>query len=380
MSIGLYDEDYIIYHQVPFNLEIMKLSSYYKSKREIVGLSSSFSPERYSKFYYRKDYYDDNFQPYLYKYKNLEYGGLAFTNNIYSPLDEEIEKVRPDPTIYLSKSRMFVNNKDTEEAFKTMYNAQHLRLSLDGANLWEKFTSQIINRYNTSFFFHDFNLNGIKDSQEIIRNLVEFPKKGMAYGRISSKFPIKVNNEKDLLKWANFYPSKNFFPIEYSGVINDEVFSEFIILQKGTSISRQFTYIPTAAARSEEDFIEYYLQRIFRQVCFLRMNRIPISLKYEDNFFKHKEWENVFKLINSYCNIASRLKIEDFKRIIKFDTMYSFASKGLREEKLFTSDIFTKDEARELFRFVKDNDYKTFKDFYECSTVTLRQGVFEKNE
>ena len=61
MSIGLYDIDLITYFQVAFNLELMKLATYYKRKREIVQLSPIFQPERYTKFIMRKDYYDSNF-------------------------------------------------------------------------------------------------------------------------------------------------------------------------------------------------------------------------------------------------------------------------------------------------------------------------------
>ena len=42
MSVGLYDMDMKTYKQVPINLEMAKLSSYYKRKREIVAMSSSF--------------------------------------------------------------------------------------------------------------------------------------------------------------------------------------------------------------------------------------------------------------------------------------------------------------------------------------------------
>ena len=61
MSIGLYDADMMTYTLVPFNLEIMKLSAYYKRKRDIVLFSKQIEPDRYSKFYYCKDYNDFNF-------------------------------------------------------------------------------------------------------------------------------------------------------------------------------------------------------------------------------------------------------------------------------------------------------------------------------
>ena len=57
MSIGLYDGDLQKYFYCPFNLELMKMASYYKGKKEITILSPKFLPERFSKFIYRKDYY-----------------------------------------------------------------------------------------------------------------------------------------------------------------------------------------------------------------------------------------------------------------------------------------------------------------------------------
>ena len=85
MSIGLYDMDMATYTLVPFNLELMKLSAYYKKKREVVVLSPSLTPERHQKFFLRKDYDDGNFPTGLEKVPNLEYGGYAFSNGIYAP-------------------------------------------------------------------------------------------------------------------------------------------------------------------------------------------------------------------------------------------------------------------------------------------------------
>ena len=94
MSIGIMDADMSSYTLVPFNLEVMKLSAYYKKKGEIVTLSPSFSPEKNTKFFYRKDYNDGEFPLNLLTSKNVEYGGLAFSNNVYNPLPLEIEKQR----------------------------------------------------------------------------------------------------------------------------------------------------------------------------------------------------------------------------------------------------------------------------------------------
>lgn len=64
----------------------MKLSTYYKNKRQIVNNISNFNPERYSQIIYRKDYNDGDFPAGLTS-DNISYGGLAFSNNIYIPLE-----------------------------------------------------------------------------------------------------------------------------------------------------------------------------------------------------------------------------------------------------------------------------------------------------
>ena len=111
MSVGIMDADMATYTLVPFNLEVMKLSAYYKKKGEIVVLSPSFTPERNTKFIYRKDYNDGDFPTGLTKAKNVEYGGLAFSNNIYVPLPREIEVMRPDTEIYARMEQVIKSAK-----------------------------------------------------------------------------------------------------------------------------------------------------------------------------------------------------------------------------------------------------------------------------
>ena len=98
MSYGLYDGDLQFYPQVPFfNLELMKLSTYYKRRREIVSLSLDFKPNMYSHFIIRQDYPFNCTYP---TYPNIEYGGRAFSSTKYKPLPLEIEVMRPDISLY----------------------------------------------------------------------------------------------------------------------------------------------------------------------------------------------------------------------------------------------------------------------------------------
>ena len=148
----------------------MKLSSYYKKKRQIVILTPRFTPERHQKFFLRKDYPDGNYIEGMDKIPNLEYGGYAFTNNVYSPLPEEIEKMQPDSSIYAKMEKVILSKQDyalRKKIFLNMTEAEHCRLSLDGENVWEDFPKQFKNlKQARNIMFHDFNLGNISNSYE----------------------------------------------------------------------------------------------------------------------------------------------------------------------------------------------------------------------
>lgn len=110
MSVGIHDADLSTYILVPFNLECMKLSAYYKKKNQLVVFSPSFTPERHQKFIYRKDYEDGNYPPQLLRAPNVEYGGLAFSNNQYKALPIEIERMRPDTSLYQKMANFIKGN------------------------------------------------------------------------------------------------------------------------------------------------------------------------------------------------------------------------------------------------------------------------------
>ena len=52
MSVGIYDQDSIIYTHAPLNLEVMKISAYWKSQKQVVKLATDFCPQKYGSFYY----------------------------------------------------------------------------------------------------------------------------------------------------------------------------------------------------------------------------------------------------------------------------------------------------------------------------------------
>ena len=117
MSYGLFDADVQVYPYIPFfNLELMKLSAYYKNKKEIVILSPSFLPNHYQHFIFRQDFPGENYP--LIKYKNIEYGGRAFNVSKYQPLPMEIEKMKPDTFLYDKIEKQYQTSKNKSAAFK----------------------------------------------------------------------------------------------------------------------------------------------------------------------------------------------------------------------------------------------------------------------
>lgn len=375
MSVGLMDGDMSKYTYVPFNLDIMKLSTYYKKKREIVALSPSFLPDKYTKFIYRKDYIDGTFPTKLLDYDNIEYGGIAFGNGIYNPMEEEIEKCIPDVELYEKFRNEFCTNKNYTNLFNHMLNATHLRLSLDGKTIWNNFEKSLNLVPRTRIvFLHDQNLTNIEGSKEVITYILNKDRKAERF--LAIKFPLSISTDKELMRWLSWAPANSFFPIHYHGLMLDETLYELIQTEKGRSVCRQLQYFVTTGCISEQDFVENRLPHLFRQVAFLRTNRVNFLLKYDEDFFKDKRWERVILLINSYMNSLNGVAKDGYERIIKIDSMFRFVTHLKEEKKRFNKNYFDLKEIRELFLLINEKSPELFEEFYNDNKIIFKGGEF----
>lgn len=374
MSIGLYDLDMAQYERTPFNLELMKMATYYKNKNQIVLLAPKFAPERYSKFIVRKDYEDGNYPLEIGTMENLEYGGLAFTDNIYVPLDEKIERCVPDLFIYERWKHYFQKKKVHQDVYRRMQRAHHLRLSLDGRTIWSDYRKQIgDSNKKYVLMFHDYDLEKIDNSFELIKELLsELVPNGQ--GRVGMKFPTQVTSFDKILQWIELPAAINLFSLQYNGLLEDEAYIEFVSKLKNI-VSANFSYLVTHKF-SESTFIKDILPKVYRQILYSRSKGLIISLKYDNLFFSDPRWERVIGLINSFNTSLSSIRKPDIERKLKYDSMYSFAFR-IKEKSRLPKDIFTKNEVRNLFQFVRMNNYELFKSFYECHIPILKGGIFQ---
>lgn len=382
MSIGIYDMDLDTYTFVPYNLEAMKISAYYKRKREIVILSPSLTPERHEKFFIRKDYDDGNFPTKSLLLPNVEYGGLAFSNNVYKPLPIEIEKMRPDTTLYerMEKRIKYTDQKNQairDKIYLNLSTGEHMRLSLDGKTVWPEYGRQFKNLQGArDLIIHDYDLGHVEGALSEVKSIMARARNDGWATRLGMKFPVSIYTGEDLLGWTSLKPNSTFYSLCYKGLIPPKEFYIYAGSCKEQAAYSQMEYYVDYGCSDEDDFVKNRLRQIFRQVIIARSYRSFFSLKYSENFFKNKEWEKVIQLFNAFLHSMKTLTQARYFRIIADDSMYKFAcSFSERPSDWYIHKIFTISEVREIFNFVRENYYPLFQDFYECTFNTIQEEI-----
>lgn len=352
----------------------MKLSAYYKRKGEIVVLAPDFTPERNTKFFYRKDYDDGEFPPNLTKFPNVEYGGLAFSNNIYHPLPPEIEKIHPDASIYAKMEDRILGTgvADRKKIFQNMMEAEHCRLSLDGKTIWEDYPTQFrFLQTARNLMLHDYDLGQVKGSFEEVKKILARARTDGWATKVGMKFPVCISDGQSLLNWSSLNSNSTFYSLKYNGVIDDEPFNEWIGTCRQRAVYAQMDYHITSSQYDANDFVMNLLPKIFKQVIISRSYFIFFSLSYDEGFFPEPQWENVIRLFNFYHNsYANEPRARYFKKI-NDDTLYDFAASSEKTPKKWYGNVMSRDDIRETFAFVREKNYPLFKEFYECTARKL---------
>ena len=375
MSVGIMDADMSAYLLVPFNLEVMKLSAYYKKRGEIVVLSPSFTPHRNTKFIYRKDYDDGDFPRGLTACENVDYGGLAFSHNKYQPLPLEIERMKPDTSIYEKMESKILGPATSErrKIYNNMIEAEHCRLSLDGKTIWPEYTKQFKNlKQARNLMIHDYDLGAIDGAFEEVQKILARARTDGWATRVGMKFPVQVSKGEDLIKWSTLRSNSTFYSMRFNGVIDDDSFVEWVNCNYEKAIYSQMEYHVTAPWYDENHFIEHLLPKILRQVIFSRRYRISFLLTYDEGFFTDPRWEEVIRLFNFYHTSFLGETEAVFYKKLENDTLYDFAAHTMKKPYgTYGKDAMSIDDVRKIFAFVREHNYPLFKEFYECNVRSL---------
>ena len=373
MSIGIEDADFNQYVLVCFNLEAMKLSAYYKKHNELVVLAPGFYPERHTKFFYRKDYDDGIYPLNLLTTPNVSYGGLAFSSNRYQPLPLDIEICHPDTSLYSRAESIIMNttSPSRKKIYQNLTEAEHCRLSLDGQTIWPQYEKQFYYLPTCrNLIIHDFDLGTVKDSFEVVKDILGRARTDGWATKVGMKFPIQIYDGQQLLNWASLNGNSTFYSVQYNGVIDDDAFMEWVGRNRTRTVYTQMDYVVTNPKYTEEEFTSRLINQIFRQIIISRAFRVFFKIKYDENFFTDKRWCEVLRLFNFYMNSLSGAPTSRYLQANYEDTLFKFA-RNMTDENLHYPDMMTKTEAREVFKFVRDHNESLFNDFYECSSKTL---------
>ena len=224
MDVGLLDQDALSYPKNFFpNLEIMKLSTYYKKSKNFVSLVLNPEKiERYNKIILRKNLNDGDYLSSLLLNQKCEYGGLAFSNGIYVSLPEQVENLVPDLSIYNIYFKKILQGKTNEVLQRRLLDSSFIRLSSDNKTCNLDYLKGLIGHGTKSenvVYIYDLNLLNIQKSQEIIDNLPlgRVQKVRFVYPQYSEDFPVveswskkRWNHTKNRIIYNKPFMTKEF--------------------------------------------------------------------------------------------------------------------------------------------------------------------------
>ena len=107
-----------------------------------------------------------------------------------------MEHIEPDFSIYDKYKLQYGQQKHKQEEFRTIVNATHVRLSLDGKTL-EPFPYERLRPKHPSVIFHDYDIGQVAGAHELLLDISKMRPSGLPY-RIGNKYPINVYNYEDL--------------------------------------------------------------------------------------------------------------------------------------------------------------------------------------
>lgn len=370
MSVGIMDADATSITNSTFNLEAMKLATYYKRKNEIVVPCFVFAPERHTKFVYCKDYSDGYIPTALPLYDNVDSYGLLFSGGIYAPMPIEIERQKADTSIYEKMGEFFRSDNnfsvETENIhFNSLMAAEHARLSLDGQTVWDNFECQLdlTNKKSHTIVFHDPNLEEIRGAAKAIQNVI-----GERQAvRVGTKFPVAVTSIYDIKQWAQLPLSATLFEMRYLGIMKPREVIEWTKLIETEPAAKRIIFDISQKTYNEKQFAQQILPIFYNLALICRSYHIIFRLIYSERWLDPR-WKDVVWLIGAHnrnCVISN----SEINNAMDEYTILNYAQYIFRGENFTLKDLqyriketlmFVRERAPLLYALFTDPTQKIF--------------------
>ena len=200
MDIGLIDYDALLYPENFFpNIDIMKLSNYYKKERHITSLIlNTNNLERYTKIFFRKENDDGVYPSKVLLRENCEYGGEAFSNNLYQSISKEVDNAAPDLNIYNTYFRNILRKQPNyEEKIKNFEKASYVRFSSNNVDCDLDCKKGIIGAPSGYVYIYDPKVLELKEAPGLLDKIV--PSRN---SRVLFTAPRSTQNISSLYNWC----------------------------------------------------------------------------------------------------------------------------------------------------------------------------------
>lgn len=226
MSIGLIDQDCLSNKKDFFyDLDIMKLASYYKSKREITKLLlNPLEYTQYTRTYFIKNRFDYKMMEELFKDPRIIYRGYAFSALDYEPLPDDIERAQADISIYdtyLKFNDQLADRRIVKLISPMMENSCHARLSTDNETCNVP-VERILYKNSTGLCLYDYNIFALKDWYYATQDYRD--------KSLRLRFSPITTDIEDIKKILNDYDLRSENHVILSGALDDDMIEEIISL------------------------------------------------------------------------------------------------------------------------------------------------------
>lgn len=346
----------------------MKIAHYHKiSERDIVEMMLSYNPEGFSKTYISKNYEDYNYPPEIMEDPNASWVGATSSANGITRMERIIEDRPADTSIYSNMLKYYKRNKTTQLTYRTLMEAQHLRLSKNGVKVSPTWETQISQGGKKVYhvIYHDNNITKIAEAAETIRYIgKKYGSKRVSYG---FKFPIHITNDNELDLWGHLPKHRLMNDMRLEDMVSDELLESVIIFPQN------FKYIINNRYWTIEKFINE-LPHIFLQGNFLFSRSIPFLLNIEQDFLIDERWYDFIDFLNVYFEEARKY---GNKLVFSAFTFCKYCYFNWGKDKKIEMFLFIKEQSPELFDYLYHLEYALFENNKFVPKTYSWKQVFE---